>query len=631
MPHIATSTLAVLIGCGATLFGGEAPEPIAPINAGSVRVERVTVPGGGELFTFFNPVSDSAGRATSQTPMVSILRDTLGDDDPANDQVRDVWAFTYARGSWFRHFAAAIPFFYHRAGSKAAAGMPPSLVDMANPSKGTFPRASARILQSAVFDPLGAPFRATTRAYQSRVSEYRNMNLWRAFDTLNAPSVGQDLDRDELERVRGRVLLSRNTLGGLVDDRYAVRAVERFETSAAETRGRNWELLRQRAEDNGLYFEPLSLARTGQTFALLWMDQAQAGNREARFDSKFLGISDPFRDSRIARWNDYSETWRLDEHGSKVNHSTAGAGREARMIPLALYALEHPKSPLMLVDFRDPGKPRRKEMMRRATDDVATGVLGWTGFGNWTWLAVRSSYSFIKARHGSPLDRGSRVRAFVQVRQALIADHQLNPQLRLSLSNKLDKLGMNPFDSASTSEAAAARAQYEALLARVRTGAIAEHLKKQRLREADEMIHSAKQRALRRLGTVASFGIYRHKDLETPTLMAAVNRERKIAYHRRVLEGAISSAVPPEFSPQVEQIRRSVIALGELVTPAHRSLAFTASLLSWVLTSTSDSGTREACLASLAQLSGGGRPESPKPDLATSPDAAKSVSSVGSQ
>ena len=39
-----------------------------------------------------------------------------------------------------------------------------------------------------------------------------------------------------------------------------------------ETRGHNWELLRQRAEANGLYFEPLGLTAS-RTHALLWVSR----------------------------------------------------------------------------------------------------------------------------------------------------------------------------------------------------------------------------------------------------------------------------------------------------------------------------------------------------------------------
>jgi hypothetical protein len=158
---------------------------------------------------------------------------------------------------------------------------------------------------------------------------------------------------------------------------------------------------------------------------------------------------------------------------------------------------------------------------------------------------------------------------------------------------------------------------------------VAEHLNKQRLREADAFIHSAKARAFRRLGVVASLGLYRHKDLESPALMAAVSRERKIAYHRRILQDALASSMPPDLaSAQMDQVRHSVSALGELVTPDHRAYVSTKSLLASVLASAADASTREACLASLAHLSSG-HAESPQ-KAEPAPDATKSAS-VGSQ
>lgn len=607
-----------------------AEPPIVAVQSNAVRVERITVPGGGELYTFFRKVAEPSGSAqASETPLVGILRDTLGDDDPTNDRLRDVWAFTYSRPSPVRHLAAATPFLYHRPGWPGPGrGVASSLIDLAAPAQGTFSRVSLGLIQSAVLDPLGMPFRAITRAYHTRSREYKDLHLWAALETINAEAgaVG-GFTEPQLNLVRGRMLLAQKPLGGLVDDRYAAPAWTKFETTAAERRARNWELLRQRAEENGLYFEPVNLTRTGQTFALLWMDQSKAGEVQQHFDSKFLGIADPYRDPRILQWKDYTEIWRLDEHGAVIR-TGVGPAREARMIPLALYALEHPKAPLMLVDFRDPGKPRRREIVRRATSDVATGVLGWTGFGNWTWLAARTSYSFIRSRHGSPLDRTARVRALVQVRQALEADQQLNPALRASLAGKLDKLGLNPFDSSSRDELETARRQYETLLERVRTGRLAEHLERERQHEVESVLHNASGRAVRKTGTLLSLGIYRHKHLATPVLLAAVDRERRIAFHRKFLEQALAASPAPDITTDADSLQRSVSALGALVTPEHRAYSRTAVLISWVMSSVSDPRTREVCVSSLARMSSG----EPKaaPSVATNPEPLRTTN-TGSQ
>jgi hypothetical protein len=597
-------SIATLLAATMVVVRASAEPPIAFKSASTVRVERTPVVGGGELVTFFKSVADRSGSgAAAEVPFVSILRDTMGDDVPDNDELRDVWALTQTRPSVWRRGAAAVPFLYHRAGSaRPAEKMPAPLIDLARPAKGTLPRVAERVAQATVLDARGLPYRATSRAYRARAGEYRNMHLWRTLELLNADSAGEEgLTSEELGYVRGRVLLARNLFGGYVDDQYVAPAWDKFNLSASETRGHNWELLRQRAEENGLYFQPLELARNTPSFALLWMNQSEAGDADRKFDSKFLGISNPFQDRRVVRWTGYSEFWKLDEFGSKVADGTPGA-REARMIPLALYSLEHPRIPLVIVDLRDSGKPRRREMMRRATDDVTTGVLGLTGFGNWTWLAVRSTASFVHSRRVAPLDRSARVRAYVQVRQALSTDTQLAGELRNELIRRLDQLGLNPFDNASQSELEIARKHHKALLEQAASGALREHLLKQRMHEAEEILHSRKSRVLRRAASVASLGIYRHREEPTPALMHAVDRRRRIAFHRRHVEEAIAAGPRPEIVMDMDEVRRAVGELARLVGPADRDTVEIQHLLTSLYWKTSDHATRAACSAGLAML-----------------------------
>ena len=80
--------------------------------------QKTEVPGGGELITYFQTVSGT------ETPFVSILKDTLGDSNPDNDELRDVWTFTYSRPSIFKRALAAVPFLYRRVGSGKASGVP---------------------------------------------------------------------------------------------------------------------------------------------------------------------------------------------------------------------------------------------------------------------------------------------------------------------------------------------------------------------------------------------------------------------------------------------------------------------------------------------------------------------------
>src|SRR5580765_2221008 len=67
-------------------------------GADGFRIEKIRIEGGAELITILakNDVheGDLTGPA-SEIPLVSILRDTLGDEEAANDRLRYVWMLTY--------------------------------------------------------------------------------------------------------------------------------------------------------------------------------------------------------------------------------------------------------------------------------------------------------------------------------------------------------------------------------------------------------------------------------------------------------------------------------------------------------------------------------------------------------
>ena len=51
------------------------------------------------------------------------------------------------------------------------------------------------------------------------------------------------------------------------------------------------------------------------------------------------------------------------------------------MIPLALYGLDNPKIPMLLVDFRDSFNPKKREMSRRVLHDVTRNFVSLSGAG----------------------------------------------------------------------------------------------------------------------------------------------------------------------------------------------------------------------------------------------------------
>jgi hypothetical protein len=159
-----------------------------------------------------------------------------------------------------------------------------------------------------------------------------------------------------------------------------------------------------------------------------------------RFEKQFLHISSPFTDMKLR-------------------------GR-AGEIPLAVYALDYPRVPLRLVDFRRSAGPQLNEMGLRFADDLTTGVLGFTGFGlgNLDYLAVKQSWMFVHTRHGGATNRGAREKAFVQLRHALGTDAALDRDLRRELMTRLERLDIDPAARTWTQEVRGAWRQYEALV-----------------------------------------------------------------------------------------------------------------------------------------------------------------------
>src|SRR5207244_226992 len=95
----------------------------------------------------------------------------------------------------------------------------------------------------------------------------------------------------------------------------------------------------------------------------------------------------------------YCEKRFLDSDNRMVSAETPGA-RETEMIPLALYGLDNPKIPMLLVDFRDGLNPKKREMSRRALQDVTRNILSLSPFGDLPYFLGRTVLDFVTGRRG---------------------------------------------------------------------------------------------------------------------------------------------------------------------------------------------------------------------------------------
>ena len=272
------------------------------------------------------------------------------------------------------------------------------------------------------------------------------------------------------------------------------------------------------------------------------------------------------------------------------------------MIPLALYGLDHPKIPVLLVDFRDGGNAKRREVSRRLLEDVARNLLSLSRFGDVHYFLGRSLYDYVTGKRGMDVNQPTRLRAYSQLKLLLSLSASLNPELRAEIGKRLGRVSANPLENDSAAEARLARAGYEALLAhaRARRGGLSERLERDRRAELVPASHRRASRVLFRLGNLLSLGLYQHReDAPASERRSRLDAERRLAYHRRFLRDVSKSAPPLEAAWSLEDVRRSLSFVAE---HGKRAGDTTATAVARVFTLTEDEGLRRLCLESLYRI-----------------------------
>ncbi|MFM2123883.1 MAG: hypothetical protein RL328_334, partial [Acidobacteriota bacterium] len=247
-------------------------------------------------------------------------------------------------------------------------------------------------------------------------------------------------------------------------------------------------------------------------------------------------------------------------------------GVEQELIPLALYGLDYPKVPLLLVDFRATHAPKRREMLSYAFTDVMMGVIGYSRWGNWPYMGGSYLWNFTRTRRGTATNRQGRLNAYAAVRRWLALDHSLPEALREDLQKRLDVLGVNPLEESIGDEFRVADRQFAALVASASDpNGLPARVEKDRASELLAGEHGPRARFGFRLARVFSLGMYKHREEEQgDALLAALDANRRGEREIRYLTALAKNGFQADPA-EPENVARAVNTLSSIRIPARSS------------------------------------------------------------
>jgi hypothetical protein len=575
-------------------------------NEQPFRLDRVLIHGGAELITIHARLDGlESSSEPNWVPLVTILRDTLGDGQAENDRLRYVWPLTYTRPTTRQRILGAVPFMYTRVGNKESASSqaPPPVLDLAGTNREVWNNIFWMALQNILIDPYGMPVKASTRSYQNNITAYRKSHIIRALSVLalyDTVEGSQVFSPAELSEIQARLRLTDKTFGGLVGDHNLERFNDKEISKALDDRGHNWELLRQRVEAESLVFEPLQMPDGSATHALVWVAKSDLiANRGKKYDSRFLNIASPWSDKHLLSWDGYTETRYFDSENRPVSADTPGA-RATEMIPLALYGLDNPKIPMVLVDFRDRLNPKRREMSRRALTDVTRNILSLSKFGDLPYFLGHTIFDFVTGRRGIDVNQPSRVHTYAQLKLLLSLNRSLEPELREQIGRRLEKVSLNPLENDLEVEARLAKQQYEALLAYAkRPDGLPAKLDRDRRAEMLPLAHSRREQIFFHAANILSFGAYTHREKATPDMTERLDIARRLGYHSSFLREVARSTGQVDVAWNLAEIKQSLQFIAEHGAGAGSNTAKAAAA---IFQRTEDPDTRRFCLDSLGRM-----------------------------
>ena len=542
------------------------PDDTNEENSG-FRVEKIAVAGGSELITVFARRSYHDGPMqgpVADIPLVSVLRDTLGDEKPENDRLRYVWMLTHTKASLRQKFAAVIPFLYTRTVNKNKVGTepPPPIIDLNKSDKAMWNQAFWMIFKRLVFDGVGIGVKASTLQYRQNVADYRRSGIAAAAAVLSLYQETEGakiLSDTEMKDIQARLFLTEKPMGWHMQSENLGRVYEKETAMTRDYRGHNWELLRQYSEAQGLYFEPLEMPDGSARHAIVWVSASDLRvNKGRKFEKRFLNFKNPWTDGSLENWKGYSEVRWYDAEDRQVEPDTPNAHPKT-LIPLALYGLDHPKVPVILVDFRDNGNPKMREISRRILNDLTGNVLSLSEFSGLPFFVGRFVYDFVTGRRGADLNQASRLRSYSQLKLLIALDDSLDPELKANISHRVESATLNPLQNDADVEARLARTQYANLIVYAKDPeGLPKKIADDRREEMSRLNHNVKTRALFALGHLFTLGLYTHRETDSPEMMAALDTRRQLDHHERFLREVAFASADPEIDSRPDDLKRSL-------------------------------------------------------------------------
>ena len=571
----------------------------SPVPGPQLHVESRPIVEGAELITVFGTVPQKAGSVS--VPLVAVLRDTLGDNNPDNDRLRYVWVLTSTRPTLLQRGVATIPFFYWRPDlGKNADSTPAPAIDLAAASHPVWKSLAGSATQVMALNSNGTLLRASSQRYRANVQDHQQAQFIEGLAVLaqleNDPEASALLREPERVEIESRLTLASRTFGGLVNSQKLPRSLPQTDGRKQRKRsGTTGNCCAREQKPTASILSRWDRTQPTRCFGSPRQDAVGSGSEKRRFDGRLLGIANPFGDTRIKNWSGYSVRRTYDAEGRVVTAGSPGA-REVELIPLALYALDYPKVPLLLADFRAFRSAKRREMLRHAITDTASGVFGITKWGNWPYLAGSTAWNFVRTRHGDPSNREARLRAYSGVRQWLALDTTLDADLRVELQKRLEVMSINPLEESVFSESKIAERQYAALLKYAQSpGGLAKRLERDRQSELTADRHNVQSRVGLKLAHFVTLGAYTHREASEPkTLTAELDRYRRAQRQEQFLETVARSSPEVDVVWNLEQVQHSVDDLASTGLQAKN-----ASLLQRILQQTKDPETRAQLLKAM--------------------------------